>query len=147
MAENDLAYLAGIIDGEGCIDIPKQSKSTVRVPRTIRIVITNTSPILIDWLVHKFDGKAYERKKGNYKHRCWSVYWHCRKAEALLVEVLPYLKIKREQAELALSFQRLITSPRGIKGKRCSTIPEREAVIEAMHILNSGGKYDGVYPK
>ena len=99
----ELAYFAGILDGEGCI-------SYHRSGRNWTIAVTNTSPELEEWLKGigglfyypprrpslKFDGtfskQRFERKVG----RAWDVL-------RLLEAVSPYLRIKKARAEEAMA--------------------------------------------
>ncbi len=90
----DIIYLAGIIDGEGCI----------RCNNSSRLHVTNTSKILIDWLYETFGGYVWSENKSyipNAKPRfIWEV--SANKLIPILRQVAPYLKIKKEQAYLVL---------------------------------------------
>ena len=90
--KEDLIYLAGIIDGEGCVKINRQA----------RCEITNTSKELIDWLYNTFGGHTYTTKQ--ITSRKLQYRWVLRKLEIkkLLPLVLPYLKIKKEEAEQSI---------------------------------------------
>jgi len=61
-------YLAGIIDGEGCISLAKNGCAR----KYIKIVVVNTSKDLIFWLKENFDGwiRLNKSKIGNRKD-CW----------------------------------------------------------------------------
>ena len=108
----ELAYAAGIVDGEGCIGV----RSIVRSPRHVRIVVevANTDARLVRWLEEPWPPSKKIRpmvRKTRYsaKHKplfLWMLT--SRKAEAFLSDVLPYLLIKKDQAELALAAQATI---------------------------------------
>jgi len=96
----DLAYLAGIIDGEGTIGIYyHKGRNSYRV----KIYVVNTYKPLIDWLGSVFGGFVYQRT-----HKTWKTKyeWHLGEdAMDLLKSLIPYLKIKKEQALTAIEFR------------------------------------------
>lgn len=98
------AYVAGIIDGEGCIATFDCRRSAV--PNwEIRVVVAMTAGDLVDRLHQQFAGSIHrEIQRPNRRlHYRWQV--HGPLAEQLLRFVLPYLIVKRRQAELALRFR------------------------------------------
>ncbi|MDQ3964000.1 MAG: hypothetical protein M3277_08845 [Actinomycetota bacterium] len=96
-----LAYLAAIIDGEGCI-----SRGDVQ-HRQWQVTITNTSPELKRWL-RPLGGRFYwmprqARPDGTLRRPIW--VWKvvaARDVLAVLRAVLPFLVIKRAKAELVI---------------------------------------------
>lgn len=100
-----LAYLAGIIDGEGNIGIYKSTQNkNGSYMATLRIVSTDIK--LINWLCVEFDGyyvtQVYS-KKYNYSDRhTWELSG--REQYKLLKRIKEYLIIKKEQAELNISY-------------------------------------------
>ena len=108
LSEVDKAYLAGIIDGEGCIMLQRRIPKGKRNPTyTLFLSITNTSPQLIAWLNEKLRGRCYNTVTAhtNPKHRTkyeWILAGN-RQVMAFLKDIAPYLVIKREQAELLMN--------------------------------------------
>jgi hypothetical protein len=110
----DRAYLAGIVDGEGCItasvitrwrpDGTRQSWTEVQSALTI----ANTDRRLIDWIAGYWPGniRPVTRRSSTFRQG-----WHFRVSgsdlPAMLTSVAPYLVVKREQAELVLELYRL----------------------------------------
>jgi hypothetical protein len=96
MDRSDLAvlgYVAGLIDGEGCITLDNNCW---------RVQIAMTDQPVIEWLGN-FGGTVRERKvKGNRK-RCWR-WLVMRQSEVLdlLSAVLPFMRVKRNQAQAAI---------------------------------------------
>ncbi len=104
-----LAYIAGIIDGEGTIGIKKTNKRY----STIRVNVGNTNQWLIEFLQMQFGGYTWlNRPENNNWKECWRWEVVARKAYRVLILISPYLQIKRDQAELAIQFQQ-----RRMKGK------------------------------
>ena len=102
-----LAYTAGIVDGEGCISIYRKRATCKRgYTLSLKVVVVNTEEWLCQWLKMQFGGNVGCRKKGTWarKHQ-WGWYLYANKAIAFLGLILPYLKIKRSQAEIAIDFQ------------------------------------------
>jgi hypothetical protein len=126
-----LAYLAGIIDGEGNIGIQKVPATAVvgaiNDSYTVCLTVTNTDARLIHWLLTDIGGSlsVSDQRPGSWKP---SLHWKVWGGNALSVisAILPYLLLKREQGELALM---LCESPQS----------EREAMKQQMHVLNSRG--------
>lgn len=101
-----LAYVAGIIDGEGCIGIKTNGSQKTGAKFVIRVSIGHTSEWLISMIHMQFGGSLYLKYAGSEHHKpAWGWELSSRKAESFLKLILPYLQIKRPQAELALSFQ------------------------------------------
>lgn len=106
--KTDLAYVAGIIDGEGSIGIyacpSKTSRGGFRYQLVISVASTN------EWLPQrlKFMWGGHIRFR-EYEHPKWSPVWTWRithnLATNLLRSILPYLHLKRAEAKLAIIFQ------------------------------------------
>lgn len=96
MSNKKYVYLAGIIDGEGCL----------RFNNAPRLHIANTSPILIKWLITNFKGYTWTENKvyiPNSKQRyTWEL--SAQQLLSLLIKVEPYLLLKRRQANLIISY-------------------------------------------
>lgn len=100
ITKEDLAYIAGIFDGEGSLS---------KVVTNWTMKITNTYKPLIDYLVRKIPySKSYncDEHKNNDKYKIkynWTLFGNCR-IRALLVLLLPYLKIKYSKAQEMIAF-------------------------------------------
>ena len=105
MKKTDLAYVAGIIDGEGWIRIHNRKIKNGNQNYALQVGVGMTNECLINWLKFCFGGSVLQRNQiGNRKTRYdWALA--TKQAGDFLKLVLPYLKIKRPQAELALKFQ------------------------------------------
>ena len=102
-----LAYVAGIIDGEGCIRIvtrkPRNGKST---QHSLMLQVAQKDGILMDWLYGNFGGMVYLKNKRT-DGSDWIYEWRVmeKKAAEVLKQILPFLTVKKRQAELGLRFQ------------------------------------------
>jgi hypothetical protein len=136
--ETERAYLAGIIDGEGTIT-PVVAGKRYEYP-DVRIAVYGTDQRLLDWIKFRFGGRtsAFQRKECP-THKAmltWVVTTH--RCRAIIEAVLPYLVIKRRQAELLIEFDSL----RGRPGVRLDekTIQRRQEIIDELRLLNSRGR-------
>ncbi len=91
--------MAGIIDGEGCIDVNGG---------VIRVTVSQKNGPFIHKLQKEWDGKAYRKADGVF-----NLSWHGTKIVSLLEAVLPYLRIKKDRAKIALKWAKK-TGPSGI---------------------------------
>lgn len=115
-----LGYLAGFIDGEGCICMLKSGQK-------IRVVLTATNkdvrPLVL--LRETFGGTIYWRDRETaHEVAQWVISGHPA-AEALMA-LHPHLIVKREQCELGLSFFGALDNP-----------VRQEEMRQAMRALNS----------
>jgi len=102
-ARDNIIYLSGIVDGDGCISIGRQMFSVENYGYYQRIQVINTNIILIEWLVENFGGKVPKVRHGRRNHKSrydWQLSGFS--SYKLTSKVLPYLVVKREQAECAV---------------------------------------------
>src|SRR5215467_1429377 len=92
----ELAYLAGIIDGEGTISVAQNSIVYLRP----HIVISNTSTLLAEWL--RIRGFAPHWAKNTIGRDYWRISWSGFSLDKLLPLIRPYLVIKARHADLLL---------------------------------------------
>lgn len=105
-----LAYLAGIVDGEGCIHIGYYfNKTQNRYVYHSLLQITSTDKCLIDWLINMFGGnssvytEAQTPKNSTLKPYVWKVSGE--RLTHLCELILPYAIIKKEQLQVMLEFR------------------------------------------
>lgn len=115
MDTHTLAYLAGAIDADGHISIQRTRKNVKKntcgpviyyYPKFGLTQITDAVPNL---LRDTFGGNVYNHQPKNPKHQLWYIYQSSNSSGCeYLSLLLPYLRIKRRQAELAISLGRMI---------------------------------------
>ncbi len=94
-ANESLAYIAGILDGEGCIGV----YSNGATGNSLTVVITNLCEELIDYIDACLPGCKYSRRD-----KYFELHWHGRDAVLVIELLLPYLIVKKDVAEVALEF-------------------------------------------
>lgn len=104
VTETQKAYLAGLIDGEGCIAIVRRQPigANIRYTYQLQLTIVSSTVKLLKWVEKHFGGKV-DRIDNRHNH-IWR--WKCTVDEgaAILRILLPYLVLKRRQAIIALYF-------------------------------------------
>ena len=132
-----LAYMAGILDGEGTITIKQcKGKKGTSNGYSVQVLVFNTDEGLMVWLEDKFSGLLTEKKGVASGNRKCYVWWLSGELAGQLLEVLlPYLKIKAKQAELAIRF---LDHGRGkANGRRhpADFTSERAGMVQTMRLL------------
>ncbi len=134
-----LAYVAGIIDGEGCFGM-YYSK---RLDRHIMTVdIYNSCLELLKWINEIFPGEYREIKAPSKKiHVNWKpqYIWRSNNNQTLqfLKDVLPFLIVKKKQCELAIKFRETFLKRECPVSQKTREI--RRSLYEEMKLLNQRG--------
>lgn len=147
MKPTEKAYIAGLIDGEGCITITRRKKR--KNPKFSYyqplLNISNTDKRIIDYaqnLIHGMIIKRIPGKPGDRRRKKWKLVYHLiltgEKLKQTLKEILPYLRAKRKQAEIALEFP--IYLGRGWKGRTGLEMQKQNALWRKIKKLNQETK-------
>ena len=139
LTETEKAYIAGIIDGEGCIMILKIARGK-NVSHYLKIFVKMTHRQTIEWLHGKIGGKFYTYHHNNGKN--WKDCFECNIPTRTVVDLLkliyPYLITKKKQAALALEFGKIHEWYRPLNN---DIAEKREYFRQQMKILNKKGKW------
>ena len=98
----ELAYAAGLVDGEGCIHFSHPKKKT-SASICLRVAMTNADAVAK--MANAFGGSVTEKKWKTDKYlvqKLWLVSG--KRAYNTLVAILPFLVAKRQQAELGIEY-------------------------------------------
>lgn len=138
---SDLAYIAGFIDGEGTLTIRRSVKyKTKNVYYQAYAVINNTYEPTMRWLHGLLGGslrqiKQYSKSKTVRHKDIFTLTIEPRMLRVLLPKILPYLKEKKQHAEILLMF--LKTKVYGYGRPIPSyVIDQREKLIQQIRSLN-----------
>jgi hypothetical protein len=104
--ERDLIYLAGFIDGEGTITALRQTRvQTGNESMSFRVMLANSHEPVMRWIYETFGGGlSNPRSVRSVKHKpVMTWYIGAYEALALCHRLLPYLKVKRRQAEIIIA--------------------------------------------
>ena len=111
VSEIDKAYLAGLIDGEGCIGVSIKSNKSLQVA----LEVCMTTPAPLRWAHHITGcGNVYKCKVvSNHRPTYKWVVGNNTESGDVVRSMLPYLKVKGAQARIfsALTRLRTLNSP------------------------------------
>jgi len=126
-----LAYVAGLVDGEGNIGLHKSVSNSSVSYYTVHVGIGNTNEWLIQFLKMNFGGSICLGTQQNENAKpIWRWEIRAKKAFEFLNMIIPYLQIKYPQAELAIKFQNR-------RHKGAAITPEAKLLNETDRILMS----------
>lgn len=107
MLETNKAWLAGIIDGEGCISIMKRGSNfipTVKIANTNETLINNCVKLLNEAGI-EFNLRYSDRGERKNAKPAWELAMESRpRVIAFLNLIYPYLIAKKQQADLVLNW-------------------------------------------
>ena len=133
MCPVDVAYLAGIIDGEGHIGLERHGKSY-----SLRLAVHTTSKELAEWILTTtgYGNKVQERRETRsvvIRKRMPTYEWRVfgRQAAQMIGKVRPYLRVRDKQADIALAFQPLYQAAASTEEKRWLGEEARHELKEA----------------
>ena len=102
LTSEQLAYIAGLFDGEGTLVIGKYFiKRQVNPAYRGFMAITNTHVPTLQYVKSLIGGKIVQQGMGR---KCYSLSLSANEIRNVLPELLPYFSIKKDQAEVMLKF-------------------------------------------
>ena len=144
MKQEDLAWFAGFIDGEGTISVNQQdikrgpflqakvtiSNTNVPTLRHLEELLQNSElPFYVDW---KTNASNFGERKP-----LWRItFAGLKRVNKILSLVVPYLVTKREQGELTLKFVKSRLNINSEKGSRNPYSEEEIKTASAVRELN-----------
>jgi hypothetical protein len=143
MTDVDLAYLAGIVDGEGYIGLTRHGKGYY-----LALAVNTTSIRLAEWILNTtgYGNKVQTRdeKTPSVRNRNrqptheWRVYG--RQAAQIIRLLQPYLKVRDNQGRLASEFQQLCEAACSMQEKSCLGEEYRQK-IQAKNLPQQRKRY------
>lgn len=110
LTDIQIGYIAGLLDGEGCIRIRSNGKNgngvvSVHIASTDLNVLQNLQQLTSLGFIYQSRKKKY---KASVARALYSWEFSPKDAFTLLMLVKEHLIIKKDQAELAIKFQELV---------------------------------------
>jgi len=103
----DLAYFAGLFDGEGWVHAQIAGRKT-----SVGLALANTNRTVLEWVKQRFGGRIYDKPSKKYKHKLWQWQMTGKRTLPLLKALEPILKIKGNELRIAIEMLEYI-HPRG----------------------------------
>lgn len=145
LTTEELAYIAGLFDGEGTVTISVYNASRYggRQRRILMVMLSSTDRSIIDFLLRLFNGSlTITKAHGNHKEIYrWTL--SARMAADFLSNVLPYLRIKREHAILGLEWQATVKHSNQYLRQNPNVLDWQDFYISKIRKLNTRGNGNG----
>ena len=108
MARDDAIYLAAFVDGEGSVMLGAR-----RDTASVILSVSNTKRVVLDWMLKATSVGRVQRQREATAKTATSFFWRCTgdAAESVLSQIASHLKLKRLQADLAITFQTRLRDP------------------------------------
>lgn len=140
-SKTELAYAAGIFDGEGYITILRATANR-KAGRTHEYILvagmSNTHRPTIEWLKEQWRGTTMLHNQV-FKNRKRIFMWRVSGPMALgfIRDIYPYLRIKKPQADLAIAFQATKSRQWGVRGLSNDVLALRDDLCVQIRALNA----------
>jgi len=130
LTDSERGYIAGFLDADGSITVNRREYGSVVIN------FSNTNPSIIKYIAKLCGSKVYAqyRRKGN-RRTLWRVQINAKNAASLLKDILPFLKVKKKQAKLAIEFETTHNKVRCIKPTK-EVIKKRIKIVSEIRKLN-----------
>jgi len=139
-----VAYTAGFIDGEGTITANYRMSARGFPALHYRVLIANTDLTALERLQKEWGGRLslYGKKRSEKHKQVYGIYWGGDTCLPLIEAILPFLRIKKRQAEIVLLLSKLKSHyEKGKQGRFVSDEVKqaRVSLVEEMVKLNHRG--------
>jgi len=141
MDNTTLAYLAGFMDGEGCISLVRSRPTEKNPGYHLIIVVTQLNPDPLVMYQVAFGGSIHRAvdKRGHRPRITWQTSG--RNAGRALEALRPFLVVKADEADLALEFLRRVANWAG--GDKEAELAERTRIHAAIKAVKQRS-YDNI---
>jgi hypothetical protein len=142
LSNSDAAYLAGLVDGEGCVSAwhrKAYSENRERNPSAMGGVrIEMCAPDLVQWVRSITGlGKVYHLPARRVTHKdSWLWQPGLRESAQFLEALLPYLRLKRRQALLVIELAHIKAQSR--RGRQ-HDLERQQGIVQEIQALNKRG--------
>ena len=137
----DLAWCAGIMDGEGCISVnrsaPNSSKGEVSTKYSLRVVVSMIHLPTIERLKSILGGRILPQKSGSVEKRRMRAMWSATDPAGVLRQLIPYLVCKQAEARLGIEYAAL-PKPLRWAGSPAALQAERDRLYLALREAKRG---------
>jgi hypothetical protein len=107
MQLEELSYIAGFFDGEGCITLYINPSGYP----CVHVSMANNNKSILEWIKSTFEGSI--RPTGVLvSGRCWALSFNHQQAIPFLEAIRPHIRRRRDKVDIALAICRLV-GPRG----------------------------------
>lgn len=130
------AYLAGLIDGDGCVALRWQKDKKARSGLTVKpqLQVTSKDQWFLEELILTFGGRLNKQGRSAFTGgQIWSINFSANEMREMLPYLIPYLVLKKKEARLLLEGL-TITSRHRFKDYDPSGLNKVIATIQALKL-------------
>lgn len=143
------AYMAGIMDGEGCFYIGNYSGNRKNGDKHFQTVIavSSTDNSLINWLFEVFGGGKSKYTPRQMAKNCRKQVYRWQATSHRLLHIcqiiLPYLVIKKRQAEIMIEIRSTYDDLHNVKGRQhvqnlpTGVLELRQRLMDELKLLHT----------
>lgn len=139
LTETEIAYIAGLFDGEGCFDVHFDKRNASYYPRA-RIEMCNGASI--QWLQSKIPGHPIQTVQRQNRNHSVTYRW-CIQGPSVIEfskTILPYLLSKKDEALAISSFPYPVKRPGFGNALNEEMKSARAAIKQLLHDCKTKGK-------
>jgi len=149
-SETFWAYFAGIVDGEGCFQLMKNTNQRIKVGFQWRpeLDIGNRKKELLEYILRESQSGNLIKTKREGKE-FYILRFHSGSLRYIIPKLAPFLILKKEQSELLFEALKLLDERRHSREKRWNRdvkVDQRLEEIRAMIVRQHLGNTKKVYP-
>lgn len=96
------AYVAGLIDGEGCMGIYAKKYTNSSIPWRPHLSVTLTNLETLNYLSREYGGRVWKHASRPNRKPCWRWMLTGKTALYFVATTYPWLIVKRREAEVML---------------------------------------------
>jgi hypothetical protein len=138
--DTDSAYMAGMIDGEGCIAISKRmAKGGISYSYRNQLQVSNTIRSALEELQIIWGGRIHTSWREPRGRDCHALHLSAGDSMACLDACYPYLRIKRPQVDIVRAFRATFEGPQS-NPLQAPVLAERERCYRALMQTHGGTK-------
>ena len=125
--DHRLAWLAGIIDGEGTINVIKSGTGRFQV----EVSVSQVNPLPLKFITDRFGGNLYVRTIPNRPRNkpIWKLAYTSKNFDRFISRILPYLVLKKEKALIAIEMRKLLESTKCERNIPINEIEKRNNLV------------------
>ena len=151
MNKEDVIYIAGLFDGDGCITIrmnrPTSTSKHKSTLFSLVVKVTMCDKKTIKYLHDAFKvghfrkntGKEYNKSRSD----AWSWTVMSRNALFVIKKLYPYLRTKKSEADVALEFEQVMNGRSGRARTNIELTNKRRLLYERLRELKPSNKWRG----
>lgn len=138
--DNELAYLAGFMDGEGSFMIQEGTNRLGYTQHCAKVSASQVRILPLEVLKKRFGGRISPVLSTYGTEYQW--YVSGKNAIEVARQLQPYLLLKKRHAEILMEFGKTVVVARGIRGRRLpeETLAKRYALRAEIRALNGKRK-------